>query len=188
MCYIYFLFYVELPMENFNLLHRLFSFGPDSCTFTVLKSKVCASVFINTLQPYADKVSSVSIPGLQGSQQYCVMVQYTLFNMSVGPPSCIHCELIPESSKNVYCLFFTRPSIHTHARVEPAAFHSSGSHRRSRLQVNAAPAGATCPLLHLIYLCSHLFLPECFVTFILSTYVRLACRVVFVEARIFNQQ
>lgn len=111
---------------------------------TVLKSKVCASVFTNTrpLQPYEDKVSSVSIPGLQENQWYCVMVQYTLFNMSVGPPSCIRCELIPESSKNVYCLFFTRPSTHAHR-----------------------PGTLT------------LTLPECFVTFILSTYGRLACPV-----------
>lgn len=113
-----------------NLLLRLFIFGTDSCTLTLSLNQVCAE-FMNTrpLQPYEDKVSSVSIPGLQGSQWYCVMVQYTLFNMSVGPPSCIHCQLIPESSKNVYCLFFTRPSAsartHTHRGLEPAAFRSS---------------------------------------------------------------
>lgn len=45
-------------------------------------------------------MSSVTIHHLQEGQRYCVMTQYLLFNKPVGPPSCVYCELIPESCKS----------------------------------------------------------------------------------------
>uniref|UniRef100_A0A3Q3XAD0 Fibronectin type-III domain-containing protein n=1 Tax=Mola mola TaxID=94237 RepID=A0A3Q3XAD0_MOLML len=55
-------------------------------------------------EPLKGKVSSVSIPGLEEGQRYCVEVQYTLYNKTIGVPSCNHCALIPESSKNTWII------------------------------------------------------------------------------------
>lgn len=54
-----------------------------------------------SLQDHEDKVSSVTIQGLQEGQRYCVQTQYLLYNSPVGPRSCIYCELVPESSKSL---------------------------------------------------------------------------------------
>ncbi|XP_070694697.1 interferon gamma receptor 2 [Pempheris klunzingeri] len=49
------------------------------------------------LEEYGDTLSSVSISGLQEGQRYCIKVQYILSTVPKGMPSCIQCELIPES-------------------------------------------------------------------------------------------
>ncbi|NP_001347695.1 interferon gamma receptor 2 precursor [Takifugu rubripes] len=49
------------------------------------------------LKDYVDKVSSVTIQGLQEGQRYCVMTQFLLYQRPAGPPSCISCQLIPLS-------------------------------------------------------------------------------------------
>lgn len=80
--------------------------------FDVQLLSVLLSVLIPTLSSLQrtckGKVSSVSIPGLEEGQRYCVEVQYTLYNKTIGVPSCNHCALIPKSSKSpllFVCLF-----------------------------------------------------------------------------------
>ncbi|GAA6219753.1 uncharacterized protein LOC108897140 isoform X2 [Lates japonicus] len=50
-----------------------------------------------SLQKYEDALYSVSIPGLEEGQRYCIRVQYMLYDKPVGPESCTQCEVIPGS-------------------------------------------------------------------------------------------
>ncbi|XP_033473231.1 interferon gamma receptor 2 [Epinephelus lanceolatus] len=52
------------------------------------------------LKSYRDDVASVTIRELQEGQRYCTKVEYIYFDVSVGPPTCTQCEVIPESKKD----------------------------------------------------------------------------------------
>lgn len=51
-------------------------------------------------QKYKDAVASVTIPGLQEGQSYCIEVQYVYFDVPVGLATCTRCEVIPKSSQD----------------------------------------------------------------------------------------
>ncbi|XP_034041884.1 interferon gamma receptor 2 [Thalassophryne amazonica] len=52
------------------------------------------------LKKHIDAASSVTIPEMEEGQRYCVKVQHLLHGRSIGPPSCIQCEIIPASKNN----------------------------------------------------------------------------------------
>ncbi|XP_075886772.1 interferon gamma receptor 2 [Nelusetta ayraudi] len=48
-----------------------------------------------------DTQSTLTLPGLDSGQRYCVQVGFTLYTKDYGPPSCTRCLLVPHAETSV---------------------------------------------------------------------------------------